>query len=234
VAENKTITVVAGGVTLEDKRVITVSALGTTTQITDVQPETSTSGQPIHVTWTVTGEGGGTPTGTVTIFSLLESDVGCPSVPVSQGFCDFELNTVGTHSLRAEYSGDSQFEDSSDPDGWDHVVVDPVTPTNQAPVANNDPSPTDPPYTTPGGGAALVVSAADGVLKNDTDPDAGTVLTASTPSTTTQQLGTVSMSSDGGFTYTPPGGFSGTDTFSYSASDGEFSSNAIVTITVTF
>jgi hypothetical protein len=112
-AGDKTITIDAGGVTLEETEVITVVGLSTTTTITGVAPEPSTSGEAIHVTWQVSGEGGGTPTGTVTVFSFTESGVGC-TVDVSQGFCDFVLNVEGTHALEAVYSGDAQFEDSSD------------------------------------------------------------------------------------------------------------------------
>ena len=221
VAENKTITVVAGGVTLDDKRVITVSALSTTTEITGVQPEPSTSGGSITVTFQVTGAAGGTPTGTVTIFSLQEGDVGC-TVAVSQGSCEFVLNTVTTHSLRAEYSGDPQFEDSSDPDGWNHVV-DPVIPTNQAPDANDDG-----PYPTPGGGLPVTVPA-PGVLANDTDPDSP-ALSAQNPSDPPK--GSVSLNSNGEFTYTPDFGATGSDSFTYEASDGSLTSQATVSITI--
>ena len=45
--------------------------------------------------------------------------------------------------------------------------------------------------------------------------------------------GTVSLSPDGSFTYTPNTGFIGTDSFTYKASDGKLDSNlATVTITV--
>jgi hypothetical protein len=218
VAEKKTITVVAGGVTLDDQRVITVFRLGTTTEITDVQPETSTPGQQITVMFRVTGEGGGTPTGTVTIFSFLESGVGC-TVPVSQGSCAFTLNTAGTHRLGATYSGDSQFEDSSDPDGRDHVVV---APTNTSPVAVPDE------YTTPGGGLPLTVPA-PGVLANDTDAD-GDALSAQNASDPPQ--GSVSLNSTGEFTYTPDPLATGTDSFTYEASDGSSTTPATVTINI--
>jgi PKD repeat protein len=104
-----------------------------TTEITGVDPEPSTSGQQITVTFRVTRDGGGTPSGgTVTIFSLQETG-GC-TVPVANGSCTFALNVVGTHNLRASYSGDDQTEDSTDPDGQDHVV-NPATPSNQSPTA---------------------------------------------------------------------------------------------------
>lgn len=70
-----------------------------------------------------------------------------------------------------------------------------------------------------------------GVLLNDSDPD-GHSLTAvldGEPSHGRLQLG-----SNGGFTYTPQGGFTGTDTFTYHASDGHDTSESVtVTIHVT-
>ncbi|HEX5963878.1 MAG TPA: Ig-like domain-containing protein [Gemmatimonadales bacterium] len=110
VSESKTITVVAGAITLNDQPVVTVFQSLSTTQITRHDPNPSTSGQTVHVEFTVTGEGGGTPAGEVSIFSLQE--IGGCTVPVSQGFCDFTLSVVGTHTIGASYSGDPQFQDS--------------------------------------------------------------------------------------------------------------------------
>jgi VCBS repeat-containing protein len=62
-----------------------------------------------------------------------------------------------------------------------------------------------------------VVSAAEGVLANDTDPENDT-LTASLVTTTAN--GTLSLGSNGSFTYTPTTGFIGTDWFTYRAFDG--------------
>jgi len=79
--------------------------------------------------------------------------------------------------------------------------------------------------------ATLVVDAADGVLKNDTDPD-GDALTAILE--TDAEHGTLALEADGGFTYAPDEGYEGLDTFTYRASDGELESEiATVTITVT-
>ncbi|HEV2796306.1 MAG TPA: LamG-like jellyroll fold domain-containing protein, partial [Nocardioides sp.] len=74
-----------------------------------------------------------------------------------------------------------------------------------------------------------LVVAAPGVLANDTDAD-GNALTAT--GVTQPANGTVSLAANGGFTYTPAAGFSGTDTFSYRASDGTASS-AATTVTIT-
>jgi hypothetical protein len=218
----KTITVVAGGVTLHDTPVITVILRPSTTTITGISPEPSTAGQSIHVTWSVTGNGG-TPTGTVTVSSSLEATGDqCTNVPVSQGACDITLNTAGNHQISASYSGDAQFEDSGDQKM--HTVV-PVAPTDQPPVGIPDG------YTTAGVNQPLAVGASEGVLANDTDPDAGAVLTAGNASTPAAG-GSVILNSDGSFTYTPPLDATGTDSFTYTVSDGTLTS-AATTVTIT-
>ena len=68
-----------------------------------------------------------------------------------------------------------------------------------------------------------------GVLANDSDPD-GYSLTASVVTGPTH--GSLTLNSNGTFTYTPTTGFIGTDTFVYAASNGALSSNATVTLTV--
>ena len=72
--------------------------------------------------------------------------------------------------------------------------------------------------------------AAPGVLGNDTDAD-GDPLTAQL--VTAPTLGTLTLNPDGSFTYTPTANASGTDSFTYNASDGPSSDTATVTITVT-
>jgi VCBS repeat-containing protein len=70
-----------------------------------------------------------------------------------------------------------------------------------------------------------------GVLANDTDPNAGTTLTSTLVSNPAH--GTVVLNPDGAFSYAPAPGFVGTDSFTYQANDGSFSSNvALVTLTV--
>ncbi len=94
--------------------------------------------------------------------------------------------------------------------------------TNDIPVASNDS------YSTYEN-VALVISA-PGVLGNDTDADSDplTAVKVTDPS-----HGTVTLNSDGSFTYTPTSNFSGTDSFTYKANDGTADSGtAVVTITV--
>src|SRR5438876_7413111 len=70
---------------------------------------------------------------------------------------------------------------------------------------------------------------APGVLANDSDAD-GDSLSATVVSGPSH--GTVSLDSNGSFTYVPDSGYEGDDSFVYAASDGSLSSNATVTIAV--
>ena len=71
------------------------------------------------------------------------------------------------------------------------------------------------------------------MLANDTDVDAGTTLTATLVGER-RRTAPLTLAPDGGFTYTPDANFNGTDSFTYTASDGTAASNvATVTITVT-
>jgi YVTN family beta-propeller protein len=80
------------------------------------------------------------------------------------------------------------------------------------------------------GGATLTIPA-PGVLGNDTDADHDP-LTAQLATSTTK--GTLNLNPDGSLTYTPGEDATGTDTFTYRASDGLAASNlATVTITIT-
>ena len=122
VAEIKTITAVAGGVTLDQKPTINVLKALSRTRITGENLAIpTTAGTPVHVTFSVTsGEGGGTPTGPVTVFSALEPSATC-TVDATVGFCDLTLTVVGNHHLFANYAGDTRFEGSSDDDN--HQVI---------------------------------------------------------------------------------------------------------------
>jgi hypothetical protein len=79
------------------------------------------------------------------------------------------------------------------------------------------------------GNSTLTVTA-PGVLANDT-PVSGTTLTASP--LTMPVHGTLAMTGDGGFVYTPANGFGGPDSFTYQAHDAaQVVGNATVTINV--
>lgn len=79
-------------------------------------------------------------------------------------------------------------------------------------------------------GTTLTVSAA-GVLGNDTDPDGDPIVAVLVGNVAS---GSLALASDGSFTYTPNAGFTGSDGFTYQASDGSLSSaTTAVTLTVT-
>jgi hypothetical protein len=78
--------------------------------------------------------------------------------------------------------------------------------TNNAPVAANDS------YTTAEDTPLTV--AAPGVLSNDTDAD-GDTLTA--VKVTDPSHGSVTLNSNGSFTYTPTASYTGSDSFTYKA-----------------
>ena len=95
---------------------------------------------------------------------------------------------------------------------------------NQAPVATNDA------YTT-SEDTTLTVSAPVGVLHNDSDVDSPTLTAVLV---TDPSHGTLTLNSDGSFTYTPTGDYNGPDSFTYKANDGSQDSNvATVSITIT-
>jgi hypothetical protein len=70
------------------------------------------------------------------------------------------------------------------------------------------------------GNVRIQPNAAQGLLANDRDPDSGnnTGLTASGP-TTSAQGGNVTINGDGSFSYNPPPGFTGSDSFIYTITD---------------
>lgn len=77
-----------------------------------------------------------------------------------------------------------------------------------------------------------LVVAAPGVLANDADED-GDPLTVQLPNLSGPSNGSLVLTADGSFTYTPNAGFSGVDTFTYRADDGTgLTADAVVTITV--
>ena len=127
------------------------------------------------------------------------------------------INFNGTDSFT--YKASDGFLDSNTA-----TVTIIVRPVNDPPVTRNDRYSVDE-------DGVLEVDDDTGVLVNDSDAD-GDPLTAvliRDPSN-----GILSLDSDGSFKYFPDADFSGTDTFTYQANDGELDSNtATVTLTVT-
>ena len=106
--------------------------------------------------------------------------------------------------------------DGSDSSRPETVIID-VAPINDPPSALPESYLTAPLK-------PLTVKIADGVLNNDSDPDNAN-LEAALVSTTSS--GTLNLTQDGSFTYSPALGFSGTDTFTYRVSDGLLESDTV-------
>ncbi len=136
------------------------------------------------------------------------------------------LNADGSFSYapNADFNGTDTFTYSVS-DGAltsEATVTITVNPVNDAPVAAADSYDATE-------DAPLSIDAAAGVLANDTDAD-GDPLTATLVSGPAN--GTLTLNADGSFSYTPNADFNGTDSFTYTASDGTLTSEATVTINV--
>lgn len=147
-------------------------------------------------------------------------------VPPSSGTLTLQPSGAFTYTPAADFAGAVAFTYKAF-DGLRESAPATVTllvsNVNDTPVASNNA------YTV-GVDTPLSV-AAPGILDNDTDADVGTVLSASLVATVSQ--GQLFLSANGGFVYTPPAGFTGTETFTYRVSDGLETSNvATVSITV--
>jgi VCBS repeat-containing protein len=102
------------------------------------------------------------------------------------------------------------------------TVILTITPVNDAPLAVNDSYSVDQRHT-------LEVSAAEGVLANDSDEDRDS-LTAVLVTNPSQAV--LTLNQDGSFTYEPGGNlFVGTDVFTYKSFDGSLESN-VATVSV--
>ncbi|NLS97813.1 MAG: tandem-95 repeat protein [Planctomycetaceae bacterium] len=138
------------------------------------------------------------------------------------------LNADGSflYTPAADYHGTDSFTYKAN-DGTADSPAATVTVTvnslNDAPLAVDDS------YTVVADGE-LTVDAVAGALANDSDAD-GDPLTVALVTAPTQ--GTLALTADGSFTYTPNAGFHGTDSFTYTAGDGTAdSAPATVTIVV--
>jgi VCBS repeat-containing protein len=151
------------------------------------------------------------------------------AVPVSNPrHGSLNLNTDGsfTYTPQPNFTGSDSFTYKANDGTADSniatvtITVDPIP--NQAPVATNDSYSTDPDI--------ILTVPAPGLLDNDADADNDslTAVLVSWPSN-----GTLNLNPDGSFTYTPHAGFTGSDSFTYKANDGNDDSNvATVHITV--
>ncbi|HLL76207.1 MAG TPA: Ig-like domain-containing protein, partial [Pyrinomonadaceae bacterium] len=108
-----------GGAT--DTAAITVNKHDATVTITADTPDESFAGQPVTVTFTVTGATGspGSPSGDVTISTNNGSETCTAAASVGQ--CQITLAAAGSHTLTATYAGDAVFNGATDTEP--HTVV---------------------------------------------------------------------------------------------------------------
>ncbi|OZC04071.1 Ig-like domain-containing protein [Rubricoccus marinus] len=173
-----------------------------------------------------------TPEDTPVTVQVLNNDTSTVSEPLAITATTAPANgalalTNGGTRIRytpeADFFGTDNFTYTiTDSGGSDTATVTvTVSPVNDAPVAQDDEATTN--QDTP-------VTIA--VLANDADVDSGTLSVAET---TTPDNGSVEIIAGGSAVrYTPVAGFSGTDSFAYTVSDGEGGTDtATVTVTVT-
>ena len=83
------------------------------------------------------------------------------------------------------------------------------------------------------GNVGISVPSASGVLVNDNDPDGQSISVIAVAAGSTANGGAFSIEADGAFTYLPPAGFEGTDSFTYNVQDSDVNLDpATVFITV--
>jgi hypothetical protein len=162
-------------------------------------------GQSVAFTFTLdaVAPGAGTPTGTVQ-FKTDGANSGGP-VPLGGGAASYSTSSLahGTHTVVAEYAGDGNFTGATN-------LLSPAQLINTPPVAGTVTIERDPTN-------GVKVSIAT-LLSNDSDAD-GDPITFIAANTNSANGGTV-VSSSGWLFYTPPLGFTNTDTFTYTINDG--------------
>ncbi len=106
-----------------------------------------------------------------------------------------------------------------------------VAPVNDAPVASDNQYALDEDNTLTGN---LVTDDTGAGIDSDVDGPAAnlTVHASSIGEHQTTQGGIITLAADGAFTYTPDANFSGTDTYTYTVTDGQDTTNATATFTV--
>ena len=203
------------GQTLSNVATVTLSINGRPVAGDDTATTTEGTAVGIAVLANDTDDGALNPA-TVTVGMLPAN--GTTTVESSTG--------VITYTPTAGFTGTDSFAytvaDTAGLVSNDATVTVTVTTGNIPPVAGNDG------YS--GNEGTTLTVAAPGVLSNDSDPE-NDPLTAVL--NTMPANGTLTLQPEGSFTYTPNPGFSGADSFTYQADDGQELSNvATVTLSI--
>jgi VCBS repeat-containing protein len=144
---------------------------------------------------------------------------------IAHGTINFTSDGSFTYTPTAGYTGTDSFSyTASDGRGGSDVATVTINVTatgNQGPVAGDDSYSVVP-------GTTLSIQA-PGVLANDTDANNDPLSATYTGGI---GHGSIHFESNGAFSYTPQAGFTGTDSFTYSVSDGTSTDTATVTLVV--
>ena len=102
----------------------------------------------------------------------------------------------------------------------DQSTDDPPPNINKAPISSADTFTTD----------ENISFTTENVINNDSDADGDMLLVSSIDTALT--LGTVTNNNDGTFYYVPPSNYHGTDSFTYTITDGMLFDTSVVTIII--
>ena len=216
---------------------VTGSFVFTVTPVNDAPESISSTSVGVEDTTLAFQINGADVDGTVDSFRIINlpadgtlfSDAGLTNAVTANSI--LTADSVGTLNLWFEptrdFNGTTSFDFSSiDDQGLEDPTAATKTltlaPVNDAPVAQDDSV----------NAVEDAGSVSGNVLANDSDVD-GDILTINTTPVAGPTSGSLSLSSDGTFTYTPNANFSGTDSFTYEVFDGKGgSAQAIVDIFV--
>ena len=184
---------------------------------------------------------------TVTVASVLDNDTDEENDTLTVSAADttsakgaaVSVNPDGTFSYDPSAASTIQVLDAGDfdTDTFNYTVTDgnstdtatvtiALTGVNDAPVAIGD-------SYNAAEDTTLTINAANGVLDNDSDVDADDANTITAVLDTDVSNGTLTLNSDGSFSYLPDPEYSGPDSFTYHANDGVVNSSTVtVNITV--
>ncbi|MDG1206317.1 MAG: Ig-like domain-containing protein, partial [Pseudomonadales bacterium] len=137
---------------------------------------------------------------------------------------DIMTQAAGSYTVKVKiFSKKKCANEDQDEDEEDYTIsTDPNPGVNDPPVANDDTASTV---------TDTTLYSSTSILSNDTDPE-GDSLSVSSGTFTTSQSGTLVLQSDGDYTYSPPSGFSGTDTYDYTLSDSALTDTGTITFNV--
>jgi hypothetical protein len=207
-----TVSVGDGAATTTDTFVLTVNATNDQPNAVDDTANANEGGS--NVTVGVLANDGDVDGDALTITGNTQPPAGEGSVTCSTTSCTFAPD--------ADFHGTTSFTyTASDGNGGTDTatVAVNVAATNDAPEANNDS------YGVDEDGTLNV--GAPGILANDTDVDdlLGPLTALTAALVNGSEDGTLALDADGSFAYTPDANFNGSDSFTYTASDGTANGN---------